>query len=547
MSTGGGRLLHLGWLATSLITAAALVATAWSSHRTARRATDTLERGQGQAFLSALQQLIRQGGTRLEELDLTTFLTECADKGLRRVSLHRPEGQVLVEAGTSTLGPLPLASLATDDVVIERRVGRIRLLTLTSLPSRRGPREADDWGGRDGRPDDGWPPPPSDGAPPPDFEPRDGEPRPPHEIERDGRPRDFDRDGRGRGPRRNDDGRPDRRPRRRPNDDGARDREPPSGGPPGMRERGTLGDVEPSAQVSNRRRRGGSGGGRRGMGRGGMRRGPGASPFIVALEYEPLVSAGLVADSRRSLGLSAAAAVVLTAAALLFWQLLRQRERQAAELAEQRRLSGLGEMSAVLAHELRNPLASLKGHAQLLAERLGGDEKQKAKADRVVSEATRLELLCRDLLEFTRSGPIDRRPGDPVQTLRDAVSAVDASRIVVDVGGAPTSWPLDAARVRQVLTNLLRNALQASPDGESVTTSIRRDGRDLVMSVRDRGPGLPAGQEEQVFQPFFTTKTTGTGLGLPVARRIAEMHGGRLEAENLSGGGAQFRLVLPKD
>jgi len=128
-----------------------------------------------------------------------------------------------------------------------------------------------------------------------------------------------------------------------------------------------------------------------------------------------------------------------------------------------------------------SPLASLKGHAQLLAERLPADGRERKKAERIVLEAQRLETLSGDLLDFSRSGPIDRKEADPAALLRAAAESVDASR-------------------------------------------------DL----------------ERIFEPFYTTRPTGTGLGLAVAQRIVQMHGGTLTAANDPGGGASFRMAIPR-
>jgi two-component system sensor histidine kinase HydH len=203
-------------------------------------------------------------------------------------------------------------------------------------------------------------------------------------------------------------------------------------------------------------------------------------------------------------------------------------------------------MSAVLAHEIRNPLASLKGNAQLLAERLPDGSREKSRAERVVSEATRLEALTSDLLDFARSGPLETAAVDPVELVRTAADDVAADGFDILAGSVPERWPMDATRIRQALVNVLQNAKQASPSGPRPTVAIATSHEGLEIAVRDFGPGLPAGGEARIFDPFFTTRTNGTGLGLAVARRIAEMHGGRVEASNHPEGGAVFRIVLPR-
>ena len=265
------------------------------------------------------------------------------------------------------------------------------------------------------------------------------------------------------------------------------------------------------------------------------------------IEFEPVIAQGLVASAERSFLLTCIGASILTLAALLFWRISQKYDHAREHLEKQKRLSVLGEMSAVLAHEIRNPLASLKGNAQLLAERLPQASKEHTRAQRVVTEATRLEALTTDLLDFARTGPVELQPENPVAVLQNAISDVDEQGFAVDAAGAPATWQIDPNRIRHALVNLLQNARQASPQGsEKPRVSVRGDQNQLVFEVRDFGSGLPEGTAERIFDPFFTTRTNGTGLGLAVAQRAAELHGGRVTAHNHADGGAVFRIELPR-
>src|SRR5256885_5864910 len=177
------------------------------------------------------------------------------------------------------------------------------------------------------------------------------------------------------------------------------------------------------------------------------------------MEIEPIEADELRESATWTLAIGGIAALTLVgvAVALVRRELRRGAEERTRE--RERRLASLGEMSAVLAHEIRNPLASLKGNAQLLA--AGLDEKSRAKAERIVDEAKRLERLTTDLLSFVRTGEIQRAPIAPGLLVREAAASV--GEIEVDDAAAPASWPLDAARMRQVLVNLLDNALAAGP------------------------------------------------------------------------------------
>lgn len=269
-------------------------------------------------------------------------------------------------------------------------------------------------------------------------------------------------------------------------------------------------------------------------------------PFHLALEFEPTVADRLRADADRAFALSIVTACLLTLVAGGLWYQLRRRELQARAIEREHRLAQLGEMSAVLAHEMRNPLASLKGHAQLLLEKLPPDSRESKKAERIVLEATRLENLSSTLLDFVRSGQVDRQPTDVVPMIQQAADQVGAERVRIVAPSAPLpKVAVDPLRMHQVLVNLLQNALQVSPDDRGVEVVVTRAARALNLEVRDYGPGLKPGDEQKIFEAFHTTKTQGTGLGLAIARRIVELHDGRLSARNHPEGGAVFGVELP--
>ena len=273
--------------------------------------------------------------------------------------------------------------------------------------------------------------------------------------------------------------------------------------------------------------------------------GPGGHPRLLIV-YEPLEANALRQSAMRSLVVALVTVLALIVATVVLWRLARRAEGLQATAERDRTLVTLGEMSAVLAHEIRNPLAALKGHAQLLVERLEGSGAEREKAERLVHETRRLERLVDDLLSFVRASRVTPAPVEPAAVLRDAVAAVAPERVDVETGAAPATWRLDGPRVQQALANVLRNALEASPDGARVSaTAEAPGGQGLVFRIRDHGPGLPPGDPEDLFAPFHTTRAQGTGLGLAVARRIAELHGGRVTARTHPDGGSEFCIVIP--
>ncbi len=279
----------------------------------------------------------------------------------------------------------------------------------------------------------------------------------------------------------------------------------------------------------------------------------GRAPRFV-IEVEPVQAHQLREAATLTIGVGGLAAVALLSVAFVLVRREARRQADATARERERRLASLGEMSAVLAHEIRNPLASLKGNAQLLARMLPGGDKPRAKADRVVDEAIRLEQLTNDLLQFVRTGAIERTPIDPAALVREAAAAVTdkvdttrdlaslASLVTIDTSAAPPLWSLDPGRIRQVVINLIDNALAAGPP---VTVVVRRTRGHLIIEVADRGPGVPEDDRDKIFEPFFTGKTQGTGLGLAIVRRVVELHLGVIAVHPNPGGGAVFRAELP--
>jgi two-component system sensor histidine kinase HydH len=264
--------------------------------------------------------------------------------------------------------------------------------------------------------------------------------------------------------------------------------------------------------------------------------GPGTRPWAIVLEVEPIAAEEAGSAATRTLGIGAFAALALLAVAVALVRGELARRSTAQQRERERRLASLGEMSAVLAHEIRNPLASLKGNAQLLATMLPEGDKPRAKADRVVEESLRLEQLTNDLLAFVRTGEITKRDTDVGALAREL------ARDGVEVDVPDLRWSLDAERMRQVLVNLVENGVQA---GGPVHVSARTAGRALRIEVRDHGPGVPAEDRERIFEPFFTKSTRGTGLGLAIAKRVVEQHGGTITVADHPQGGAVFRVEIP--
>jgi two-component system sensor histidine kinase HydH len=270
---------------------------------------------------------------------------------------------------------------------------------------------------------------------------------------------------------------------------------------------------------------------------------PSPRPYLI-VEFEPPVLDRLGSDLTQISVVAAGAALVLVAFALAWSTTQRRLSTLQIQAEGERRLVALGRASSVLAHEIRNPIAALKGHAQLLVEDLS--EPSRAKAERVVELAERLERLTGVLLDFVRDAPLDVHAVTPAHLVDRALPTLPKERVLIDLSAAPETLDVDVERLRLALRNLIQNGLQASEEAaEPVEVRIHESAGKVVIEVRDHGPGLPPGVGDHMFDPFVTTKTKGTGLGLSIARRVVEQHGGTLIGETHREGGALFQIVLP--
>ncbi|MHC4916302.1 MAG: two-component system sensor histidine kinase NtrB [Planctomycetota bacterium] len=233
---------------------------------------------------------------------------------------------------------------------------------------------------------------------------------------------------------------------------------------------------------------------------------------------------------------------------------LRELERT---LARKERLAALGEMAAVLAHEIRNPLGGIQLYAGILArtESLSAEELQVVA--KLSSGVTGLNKLVEDMLAFAREIVADRAMQDvrlPLEgALEQASSELEAKSAIVEKVGweRPLSAAVDNDLLRRAVLNLLLNAAEAIEPGGRVRVECRLETaggrRYLVIRVCDDGKGLSPEEIEQVFNPFYTTKAKGTGLGLAVVSRIVAAHGGEVRVENRETGGACFAIRVPAE
>jgi signal transduction histidine kinase len=267
-----------------------------------------------------------------------------------------------------------------------------------------------------------------------------------------------------------------------------------------------------------------------------------------------------------------AVGVFLTAGAAN-WLIARHLRRL--RIAEQRaraseRLAELGSMTGGLAHEIKNPLSTIGLNAQLLAEgieELPIDTDDKGRLSRRIGalrrEVDRLAGILSDFLEYAGELHIEPRPADLNQLVEELVdfylpqAGQAGVRVRTDLAPGSLIVPVDAPMLKQAILNLMLNAVQAmgaTPSAPGASRELivrtRRDGPKVApptaaVQVIDTGPGMDAATLDKIFKPYFTTKSGGTGLGLPTARRIVEAHHGRIEAHSEPGRGTEFTITLP--
>lgn len=234
---------------------------------------------------------------------------------------------------------------------------------------------------------------------------------------------------------------------------------------------------------------------------------------------------------------------------------LEARHRELQESQEQlrraERLSALGEIAAGLAHELRNPLAGVRGALDIVTSRLQPATPEAEFGRVATTELERLGRLLEEFLAYARPRP-PRLQASALQPVIDRVMALlvtEAERrhvqLVADGSAPAVSLDVDPEQITQVLFNVVLNAIQASPDGGRVVITQSAAGAHVILCIDDEGPGIPVEHVPRIFEPFFTSKHRGTGLGLAVSQRIVAAHGGTIEVQPRVPTGTSIRVHLP--
>lgn len=246
--------------------------------------------------------------------------------------------------------------------------------------------------------------------------------------------------------------------------------------------------------------------------------------------------------------------IVLILILITIYFLILSRKKQDLEKAlfEKEKLSVIGEMASVLAHEIRNPLGSIKGFAQYLKEQSSGSKPQDKELTEtylgiIVSESRRIERLTEDLLVYARQDDLMIERFDLAGLINEVLSSLSVPESITIIREIPDRITIssDKNKLRQTLTNLIQNASDSIAETGEIGITVKDKGNSIMLTVSDNGTGIPDDEVSRIFKPFFTTKTKGTGLGLAIVERYVKALGGEITVESASGKGSVFRIIIP--
>jgi signal transduction histidine kinase len=223
------------------------------------------------------------------------------------------------------------------------------------------------------------------------------------------------------------------------------------------------------------------------------------------------------------------------------------------EKIESTKMASLGELAACIANEVRNPLAGISSCSQVLQRRFAGNHETEELLGMIASDVRRLEEVVRSFIDFARLSKPELRNTRIVDVVEQAIALIEVQvknqkiEVQRDFRDRELSLLIDERQIRQALLNVFINALQSMPDGGRLGVSIQSGSDSVLIKITDTGEGVTPEQVAYVFDPFYTTKHQGTGLGLPIAQIIVEDHGGRSVVESSKGKGTTVTIELPFD
>lgn len=277
---------------------------------------------------------------------------------------------------------------------------------------------------------------------------------------------------------------------------------------------------------------------------------PNHEQYLLVLALHTYRSDQVIRRAKAGVSVVVALTAALWGLTLFLLFMLRREERHRKEMNRREELARLGEMGAIMAHEIRNPLAGIKGFAQLI-DSANDIDQARLYANKVVAQSLRMESLVNDLLLFAREERGELQPTDLAALVRDSVTMIqlEADPERVRILHTPTSSMkamVASDRIIQLLLNLLKNGLHAMPHGGELRVELEETKSDAIIRVCDSGVGIPSENIPHIFDPFWTSKAQGTGLGLALCRKVAQEHAGNITVESKVGVGTTFTVTLPR-
>jgi signal transduction histidine kinase len=276
-----------------------------------------------------------------------------------------------------------------------------------------------------------------------------------------------------------------------------------------------------------------------------------ATALLISIFYGPLVLMRPDRLTPHDLGNIMEIFLFNLIGGLLGW--LKDREaHQQARLREAENHAAMGRATAMIAHDLKTPLITIAGLARRLSGKILPASSEGEKIMIIRQQAERLEKLVIDMLFFAKPMKLSLKSADLCHLFAEAKKAVQETMKNNEVNiDLPTETPcnchLDHEKMMLVIVNLFSNAIEASPAGEIISVSVQNFKEQMSIEISDRGTGISENIKENIFEPFVTGKPKGTGLGLPICKKIVEAHSGHLEYSNNVDGGTTFRILLPKN
>jgi signal transduction histidine kinase len=276
-----------------------------------------------------------------------------------------------------------------------------------------------------------------------------------------------------------------------------------------------------------------------------------ATSLLVSIVYGPYILLYTSSPAIHNLG-NMLELVLFNVVGLFFGWMKDKETAQQHKLCKAESLASVGKAVSMIAHDLKTPLVAIGGLSRQLLKKISADNPQREKVTVIRQQADRLENMVLNMLDFAKPLTISRKSCDVNQILKQANEAVyeiaHRRNIKIDIKKTdPADCNVDAGKILQVLINLFSNAIEASPDGGTVTVSLLNHENVMLIEVSDKGKGVDESIAEKIFEPFISAKSKGTGLGLSISRKIVEAHAGKLAYRNNTDAGTTFRISIPTE